>query len=74
MGAGVERTEPVTEPIVADGLLTIKEAGAFLKVSRATIYTLMDSGDLPFVKIGRARRIPKRAVIEFAQRNLFGSV
>ena len=39
---------------------------------RATPYTLMDRGKLHFVKIGRSRRIPKRAVVELAARGLAG--
>jgi hypothetical protein len=32
----------------------------------------MDAGELPFVKIGRARRIPHNALIELAARNVVG--
>ena len=52
--------------LVSDGLLKVEEAARFLGVSRATVYVLMDSGMLVFVKLGRSRRIPKRAVVEFA--------
>jgi hypothetical protein len=34
----------------------------------------MDRGELAFVKLGRSRRIPKRALIELAARELRGSV
>jgi len=60
--------------LVADGLLTIAETGAFLRVSRATVYNLMECGQLPFVKVGRARRIPKRAVIQLAAQALEGGI
>jgi excisionase family DNA binding protein len=60
--------------LVADGLLTIAETGAFLKLSRASVYNLMDRGQLPFIKVGRARRIPKRAVVQFAAQALEGGV
>lgn len=59
--------------LVADGLLTVREAATFLKTSRANLYSLCASGDLPFCKIGRSRRIPKRAVIELAERSLVGN-
>lgn len=58
--------------LVADGLLSIEEACAFLSISRSTLYELMDQGELPFTKIGRSRRIPKRACIELAAKNLRG--
>ena len=56
--------------LVADGLKTIKEAAAFSKVSVALLYKLMASGELPYTKIGRSRRIPHKALIELAARNL----
>jgi hypothetical protein len=33
----------------------------------------MESGELPFAKIGKARRIPRRAVAEFAAGRIVGS-
>lgn len=39
---------------------TVAEAGAFLRVSPATIDNPMESGDLPFVTVGRTRAIPER--------------
>lgn len=41
----------------APALLTIAQAGATLNVSRATIYRMMESGQLERVKFGRAARI-----------------
>jgi excisionase family DNA binding protein len=60
------------EELVADGLLTVKEAAAFLRLSVARVYALMADGDLVFVKIGRSRRIPRRGLVELAARNLVG--
>jgi len=59
---------------VLDGLMDVHEAARFLSLSRSTIYVLMDEGRLPFAKIGRSRRIPRRAVIEFAAAHLSGGV
>lgn len=58
--------------LVADGLMLVLEAARFLKVSRSTVYELMDTGLLVYVKLGRARRIPRRAVVELAAANLRG--
>jgi excisionase family DNA binding protein len=63
-----EHSEP--SEVVQDGLLTISEAASFLRISRASLYSLMGSGELSFVKLGRSRRIPKRAVQDLAARNL----
>jgi excisionase family DNA binding protein len=58
--------------LVADGLVTVKDAADFLGLGRTSIYALMEGGHLPYFKAGRARRIPKRALAEFAARNLRG--
>jgi len=43
----------------AAALATIPEAAAFLSVSRATVYSMMDSGDLPGIRLPgvRCRRV-----------------
>jgi excisionase family DNA binding protein len=55
---------------VADGLATIEEAMEFVRVSRATIYALMDRGQLTYTKIGRRRLIPRQALIQLAEGGL----
>lgn len=55
-----------------DGLDKVKDVAFFTKLSIATLYKLMNNGDLPYVKIGRSRRIPHRAVVELAAKNLVG--
>ena len=63
---GHERT------LIADGLMTIPEAADFLRLSRGMIYKLMEQGRLPFVKLGRTRRVPRRAVVDLAAQALEG--
>lgn len=58
--------------LLADGLLTVAEASEFIRLGRSTLYTLMDSGKLGYVKIGAARRIPKRALVELAAASWVG--
>ena len=58
--------------LFADGLMTVAGAAAFLSVSRTTVYELMERGELQYVRLGRARRVPKRSVIALAQANLKG--
>ena len=56
--------------LMADGLDRIPEAAHFLKVSTTTVYHLMAQGRLPYVKLGKSRRIPHKAVIELAATSL----
>jgi excisionase family DNA binding protein len=60
-------------PVTADGLASIREAEEFLSVGRSTLYKLMDSGELRFAKVGKCRRIPWRALREYAERCLVGA-
>ncbi|MBL8795027.1 MAG: helix-turn-helix domain-containing protein [Planctomycetia bacterium] len=55
-----------------EGLARIREACDFLCISQALLYRLMDGGQLAYVKIGRARRVPYAALVEFAARGLVG--
>lgn len=50
--------------------MRVPEGADFLGVCRSTIYKYMDSGKLPFVKIGRSRRIPRKALVELAAEHL----
>jgi excisionase family DNA binding protein len=59
--AGVERW-PGTQ------LLTTKEAASVLRVSRATVYRLIGSGELGSLRIGASRRIPMAAITELTRR------
>jgi excisionase family DNA binding protein len=56
--------------LVTEGLQRISDAARFLGVSRSLLYRLINTGVLPTVRIGRSRRIPIRAVREFAAINL----
>ena len=58
--------------LVADGLVTVQEAAQFLSISRSKLYELMDNGELKFAKLGRSRRIPRRALIDLAASGLQG--
>ena len=60
--------------LVEDGLVTVSEAASFLRLSRSSLYVLMERGELAFVKIGRSRRIPRRALIALAACGLRGGV
>jgi excisionase family DNA binding protein len=59
-----------TQKLLAGGLLTIDQAEKFAGLGRSTLYKYMDEGALPYAKIGRARRIPKQALIDFVAGHL----
>jgi excisionase family DNA binding protein len=40
-------------------VLTVREAGAVLKLSRATIYKRVAEGVIPTVRIGKLLRVPR---------------
>jgi len=63
---------PDTTDLLEDGMMTVREAAAFLRLGRSTLYGLMDAGDLPYCLLGRSRRIPRRALVDLAARNLRG--
>jgi excisionase family DNA binding protein len=46
-----------SENPVVDGAACIPDAMAYTSLSRSTLYKLMDARELPYLKIGRARRI-----------------
>ena len=63
-----------TQDLLADGLVTVAQASKFLAVGRTTLYALMDAGQLAYVKIGRARRIPRASLVRLAAENLRGQL
>jgi len=58
------------QEVVEDGLMSVKQAASFLGLSVATVYSLMGRGELPFCKIGKSRRVPRRALVELAAAHL----
>ncbi|WP_322751051.1 MULTISPECIES: helix-turn-helix domain-containing protein [unclassified Frankia] len=49
-------------------LLTVDETAALLGVGRSTIYDLIRGHRLESVRIGRARRVPRAAVLAYVDR------
>jgi excisionase family DNA binding protein len=52
------------------GLITIKETARLLGMSVGFVYAEMDKRRLPWVKLGRARRIPRAAVLALMEKGL----
>lgn len=49
-------------------LLTVAEVAKHLRVSKMTIYRLVESGDLGSIKVGRSIRIPQKALDDYLKR------
>jgi len=59
------RTFPT--PLLADNdrlVFSVAEAGELLGISRAFAYELVARGELPVIRLGRRRLVPKRALLE----------
>lgn len=53
------------EATSAEGaFLTVKELAELLRVSRRTAYMLVQSGEVPSVRVGGSIRIPRAALAE----------
>lgn len=63
MSATLSRQEMVSE-----GFVSVANAAKFLSVSRAKVYEMMAAGELAYAKFGKSRRLPLRALNEYAQR------
>ncbi|MHC4404858.1 MAG: helix-turn-helix domain-containing protein [Planctomycetota bacterium] len=58
----------------SDGLGTVPEVAEFLRLSRPTVYKLMNRGVIPSVKFGKARRIPWTGIREMIRKQTAGGV
>ena len=55
-------------PVAPKTLLTVEEAAARLSLGRTSMFTLIKTGQVASVRIGRARRIPAGEVDAYAAR------
>jgi len=51
-----------------ESLLTVKEVAETLKVTERTVYNLIERGDIPRVKVGRAVRIRREDMKDYIER------
>lgn len=49
---------PTNEP----AFYTVAEVAAMMRVSKMTVYRMVNSGELPAVRFGRSFRVPESAV------------
>jgi excisionase family DNA binding protein len=62
------------QPIDKKKFLSVREAAGELTVGRTLVYGLMEAGELPYVRIGKTRRISRDALNEFIKKNTVGAV
>ena len=48
-------------------LLRVTEVARYLSLSRGGVYLIMERGDLPYVKIGKSRRVRPEAVAKLVE-------
>jgi excisionase family DNA binding protein len=58
--------------LLDESTLTIAEAVKFTGLPRTNLYELMGSGRLPYVKIGKRRLVPRKALVGLLNKNLVG--
>lgn len=66
----IEKIQPHEPPALEPLLVRVEEAARMLSLSRSTIYEMMDSGELPSVRRGAARRIPVSALRAWVERQV----
>jgi excisionase family DNA binding protein len=62
-----------TKDLMADGTLSIEAAAEFSGLGRTFLYSAMDRGELPYVKAGARRLIPKKALIKYLADRVAGA-
>jgi excisionase family DNA binding protein len=54
------------------GLRSVRTVAEFLAISRSKVYQLMESGQLPYVKLGKSRRVRWSDVLALVERHTVG--
>jgi hypothetical protein len=51
--------------LLADGCFTVADAAKFSTVCRSNLYKAMDAGEVPYIRRGNRRMIPKVGLIRW---------
>jgi excisionase family DNA binding protein len=54
-------------------LLTVAEVAEIMRLSKMTVYRMVNSGALPALKVGRSVRIPEHVVDEYLRKSFVDS-
>ena len=65
VGSGVALEEHMAEP--SGKIMTIEELAEYLKISRSTLYKLLQDGKLPGQKVGKRWRFHQDAIDEWVK-------
>ena len=65
-----ERENNMDNNTSLDSLFTLKETMEYLKLSRSTLYKLMEKGEIKGVKIGKVWRFKKADIDDFISRKI----
>ena len=57
--------------LIISPLLKAKDVSEILKISRAMAYNLMQRGEIPTVRIGKARRVRPEDLIKYIESNTY---
>lgn len=55
-------------------ILTVKDLQAVLSIGRSKAYSILHSGDLQYITIGRQIRIPKKYLLDYLQRKSYNAI
>lgn len=56
---------PIDAPLADLRFLTVAEVAAMMRVSKMTVYRLIDSAELESVRVVRSFRVPEQAVTRY---------
>lgn len=65
--------DPMQDQTTDDCVLTIEELAAYLKVSKSTLYKLVQEGSVPGQKVGRHWRFRRETIDRWLDSNDAGS-
>ena len=60
--------ERSAQDVVDEGAMTVDEAVKWSSLGRTRLYKAMDEGRLPFIKLGKRRLIPRKALRDLLAR------
>lgn len=68
MASVADERRPTT--LDAAGLQPVRAVAEFLAISRSKVYQMMETGELPYVKLGKSRRVRWSDVISLVDQNV----
>lgn len=66
------KTKPSSTPLMEQKFLTVAEVAVVMRVSKMTVYRLINTKELVAIRVGRSFRIPEPAVENYLNSCLNG--